>query len=231
MILHLSGGLILLTASWVWGQNFPSLAAPVAPGQLRDGRGRESPALHALQSLPAPLPGAETGSRQRCIFWETHPLHFHGTPHAAPGDEVTAFSFFPLGRRRVFFPSLIHSLLVLQRELQVPLLRYTGETRLPAQQAPGGHAVHGAPAAARPAETEVRRLRRRAPPPVPPPRAEAVPSAFRFKPVQKFDSCAGENYSGGGQAHPGAAEQTVIAQRQHHQQFLGQSAGAFLGAF
>lgn len=54
------------------------------------------------------------------------------------------------------------------------------------------------------------------------PPSEAVPSAFRFKPVQKFDSCAGENYSGGGQTHPGAAEQTVIAQRQHHQQFLGQ---------
>lgn len=59
-----------------------------------------------------------------------------------------------------------------------------------------------------------------APQPLPP---QPLPSAFRFKPVQKFDSCAGENYSGGGQAHPGAAEQTVIAQRQHHQQFLGQS--------
>lgn len=45
---------------------------------------------------------------------------------------------------------------------------------------------------------------------------------FRFKPVQKFDACSGENYSGGGQPHPGAAEQTVIAQSQHHQQFLGQ---------
>lgn len=44
----------------------------------------------------------------------------------------------------------------------------------------------------------------------------------RFKPVQKFDSCSGENYSGGGQPIPGAAEQTVIAQSQHHQQFLGQ---------
>lgn len=41
--------------------------------------------------------------------------------------------------------------------------------------------------------------------------------------MQKFDSCSGENYSGGGQTHPGAAEQTVIAQRQHHQQFLGPS--------
>lgn len=45
---------------------------------------------------------------------------------------------------------------------------------------------------------------------------------FRFKPVQKFDACSGENYSGGGQPNPGAAEQTVIAQSQHHQQFLGQ---------
>lgn len=44
---------------------------------------------------------------------------------------------------------------------------------------------------------------------------------FRFKPVQKFDSSSGENYSGGGQHHPGAAEQTVIAQSQHHQQFIG----------
>lgn len=48
-----------------------------------------------------------------------------------------------------------------------------------------------------------------------------MPCHFRFKPVQKFDACSGENYSGGGQPHPGAAEQTVIAQSQHHQQFLG----------
>lgn len=48
------------------------------------------------------------------------------------------------------------------------------------------------------------------------------PYDFRFKPVQKFDGCSGENYSGGAQPHPGAAEQTVIAQSQHHQQFLGQ---------
>lgn len=41
--------------------------------------------------------------------------------------------------------------------------------------------------------------------------------------MQKFDSCSGESYPGGAQTHPGAAEQTVIAQRQHHQQFLGQS--------
>ncbi|XP_056874816.1 transcription factor RFX3 isoform X3 [Takifugu flavidus] len=54
-------------------------------------------------------------------------------------------------------------------------------------------------------------------------RQQPVQQKQRFKPVQKFDSCAGENYSGGGQAHPGAAEQTVIAQRQHHQQFLDSS--------
>lgn len=51
--------------------------------------------------------------------------------------------------------------------------------------------------------------------------AKGEPRDFRFKPVQKFDAGSGENYSGGGQNHPGAAEQTVIAQSQHHQQFLG----------
>ncbi|CAF99219.1 unnamed protein product [Tetraodon nigroviridis] len=54
-------------------------------------------------------------------------------------------------------------------------------------------------------------------------RQQPVQQKQRFKPVQKFDSCSGENYSGGGQTHPGAAEQTVIAQRQHHQQFLDAS--------
>uniref|UniRef100_A0A3Q3QQ16 Transcription factor RFX3 n=1 Tax=Monopterus albus TaxID=43700 RepID=A0A3Q3QQ16_MONAL len=49
------------------------------------------------------------------------------------------------------------------------------------------------------------------------------PCHFRFKPVQKFDGSSGENYSGGGQHHPGAAEQSVIAQSQHHQQFLDAS--------
>lgn len=53
--------------------------------------------------------------------------------------------------------------------------------------------------------------------------ADCLNSLIRFKPVQKFDTCSGENYSSGGQSHPGAAEQTVIAQSQHHQQFLGQS--------
>uniref|UniRef100_A0A7N8X7L7 Transcription factor RFX3 n=1 Tax=Mastacembelus armatus TaxID=205130 RepID=A0A7N8X7L7_9TELE len=51
-------------------------------------------------------------------------------------------------------------------------------------------------------------------------RQQPVQQKQRFKPVQKFDGSSGENYSGGGQHHPGAAEQSVIAQSQHHQQFL-----------
>lgn len=138
------------------------------------------------------------------------------------GNRGFGFFFFVSAAAVVSVRRCFHPLLVLQRKLQVSLLRYTRETRLSAQQAAGGHAVHGPETAARPAEAEVNtfwdaprvssRLFRR------------FPSAFsRFKPVQKFDSCSGENYSGGGQTHPGAAEQTVIAQRQHHQQFLGQS--------
>uniref|UniRef100_A0AAQ6AB18 Transcription factor RFX3 n=1 Tax=Amphiprion ocellaris TaxID=80972 RepID=A0AAQ6AB18_AMPOC len=53
-------------------------------------------------------------------------------------------------------------------------------------------------------------------------RQQPVQQKQRFKPVQKFDAGSGENYSGGGQHHPGAEEQTVIAQSQQHQQFLGQ---------
>ncbi|KAK7895227.1 hypothetical protein WMY93_020552 [Mugilogobius chulae] len=45
----------------------------------------------------------------------------------------------------------------------------------------------------------------------------------RFKPVQKFDTSSGDSYSGGGQHQSGVAEQTVIAQSQHHQQFLDAS--------
>ena len=45
----------------------------------------------------------------------------------------------------------------------------------------------------------------------------------RFKPVAKVDAMSGENYSGAAVQHTAnAAEQTVIAQSQHHQQFLGQ---------
>uniref|UniRef100_A0A3B3TE19 Transcription factor RFX3 n=1 Tax=Paramormyrops kingsleyae TaxID=1676925 RepID=A0A3B3TE19_9TELE len=45
----------------------------------------------------------------------------------------------------------------------------------------------------------------------------------RFKPVQKVDGMSSENFSAGGQHPPSAAEQTVIAQSQHHQQFLDAS--------
>ncbi|XP_024917915.1 transcription factor RFX3 isoform X4 [Cynoglossus semilaevis] len=54
-------------------------------------------------------------------------------------------------------------------------------------------------------------------------RQQPVQQKQRFKPVQKFDGNSGDNYSGGGQHQPGAAEQTVIAQSQHHQQFLDAS--------
>ncbi|KAM6987174.1 transcription factor RFX3 isoform 2-T2 [Aplochiton taeniatus] len=51
-------------------------------------------------------------------------------------------------------------------------------------------------------------------------RQQPVQQKQRFKPVPKVDGGSGENYSGGGQHTPSAAEQTVIAQSQHHQQFL-----------
>ncbi|XP_019723568.1 transcription factor RFX3 isoform X4 [Hippocampus comes] len=54
-------------------------------------------------------------------------------------------------------------------------------------------------------------------------RQQPVQQKQRFKPVQKFDTSPTENYSSGGHNHPGAAEQTVIAQSQHHQQFLDAS--------
>lgn len=127
-------------------------------------------------------------------------------------------------------------LFTLQRELQISLLRNTCETRLAAQPAPRRHAVHGTPTAARSAETEVRgRLGAH----VQYTQYSLGSCSFffyiytycrccRFKPVQKFDGCTGENYSSGGQHLPGAEEQTVIAQSQHHQQFLGQLLFLFL---
>ncbi|XP_055087679.1 transcription factor RFX3 isoform X1 [Periophthalmus magnuspinnatus] len=54
-------------------------------------------------------------------------------------------------------------------------------------------------------------------------RQQPVQQKQRFKPVQKFDTSSGDSYSGGGQHQPGVAEQTVIAQSQHHQQFLDAS--------
>ncbi|XP_072309165.1 transcription factor RFX3 isoform X3 [Eucyclogobius newberryi] len=54
-------------------------------------------------------------------------------------------------------------------------------------------------------------------------RQQPVQQKQRFKPVQKFDTGSGDGYSGGAQPQPGVAEQTVIAQSQHHQQFLDAS--------
>ncbi|XP_018611441.2 transcription factor RFX3 isoform X1 [Scleropages formosus] len=54
-------------------------------------------------------------------------------------------------------------------------------------------------------------------------RQQPVQQKQRFKPVQKADGMGGENFSGGGQHTPSTAEQTVIAQSQHHQQFLDAS--------
>uniref|UniRef100_A0A8C1Y7P6 Transcription factor RFX3 n=1 Tax=Cyprinus carpio TaxID=7962 RepID=A0A8C1Y7P6_CYPCA len=51
-------------------------------------------------------------------------------------------------------------------------------------------------------------------------RQQPVQQKQRFKPVQKLDGVSGENFSSGGQHTPNAAEQTFIAQSQHHQQFL-----------
>ncbi|KAJ8401598.1 hypothetical protein AAFF_G00379150 [Aldrovandia affinis] len=54
-------------------------------------------------------------------------------------------------------------------------------------------------------------------------RQQPVQQKQRLKPVQKVDSTGGENVSGSSQHTPSAAEQTVIAQSQHHQQFLDAS--------
>ncbi|XP_016316065.1 transcription factor RFX3-like [Sinocyclocheilus anshuiensis] len=51
-------------------------------------------------------------------------------------------------------------------------------------------------------------------------RQQPVQQKQRFKPVPKLDGVSGENFPTGGQHTPNAAEQTFIAQSQHHQQFL-----------
>lgn len=60
----------------------------MAPRQLRDGRGREPAAEHPLLPLPATLPGAEAGARQRRLLWQTHPLRLHGLAHPPSGHQV-----------------------------------------------------------------------------------------------------------------------------------------------
>ncbi|KAJ8408613.1 hypothetical protein AAFF_G00252480 [Aldrovandia affinis] len=54
-------------------------------------------------------------------------------------------------------------------------------------------------------------------------RQQPVQQKQRFKPVQKMDGLGDETFSAGGQNAASAAEQTVIAQSQHHQQFLDAS--------
>lgn len=68
-----------------------SFEAPVAVGQLRDSRGRKFTTIHPLQSLSASLPGAEIGSCKCSLFWQTHPLHLHGTPYKTPWNKVSYF--------------------------------------------------------------------------------------------------------------------------------------------
>lgn len=80
----------------------------MAVGQLRDSRGRKSTTIHPLQSLSAPLSGAETGPCKCSLFWQTHPLHLHGTPYKAPWDKVSffCFSLVPLLFEQFFHPCI-----------------------------------------------------------------------------------------------------------------------------
>ncbi|KAJ8285286.1 hypothetical protein GJAV_G00025080 [Gymnothorax javanicus] len=54
-------------------------------------------------------------------------------------------------------------------------------------------------------------------------RQQPVHQKQRLKPLQRVDGWGGDSFSGGSQQGPSAAEQTVIAQSQHHQQFLDAS--------
>lgn len=125
----------------------------------------------------------------------------------------------------------------MQRELQVSLLRDTREARLAVEPAAGGHAIHGTATATCTSETEVHfvfyfpffpgylfiLLVRK--------HTIFLSTVcinsmwfYRFKSVQKADGFLGDNYANTGHHNPNAAEQTVLAQSQHHQQFLGKEA-------
>ncbi|TSM28175.1 Transcription factor RFX3 [Bagarius yarrelli] len=54
-------------------------------------------------------------------------------------------------------------------------------------------------------------------------RQQPVHQKQRFKSVQKADGFLGDGYSSSGPHNPSAAEQTVLTQSQHHQQFLDAS--------
>lgn len=66
----------------------PPPSGTVAVGQLRDGGGGEPPPQHPLLPLPAALPAAEAGARQRRLLRKTHPLRLHGAAHAPPRHQV-----------------------------------------------------------------------------------------------------------------------------------------------
>lgn len=194
----------------------------MAAGQLRDGRGRESAPLHPLQSLPAPLSGAETGPGQRRVLREAHPLHLHGVANPPLRNPVRIARTSPLVDTLGCVSSPV-SRLEFQRELEVSLLRDPREAGLSSEPVAGGHAVYGAETAARPAEAEV--VTRAACHQRSASCDRSLSFSFcpvsRFKPVPKMDGVSGDNFSSGGQHTPSAAEQTFIAQSQHHQQFLG----------
>ncbi|XP_057177381.1 transcription factor RFX3 isoform X2 [Triplophysa rosa] len=54
-------------------------------------------------------------------------------------------------------------------------------------------------------------------------RQQPVQQKQRFKPVQKVDGVTADSFSSSGQHTPSAAEQSFIAQSQHHQQYLDAS--------
>lgn len=62
--------------------------AAVAPGQLRDRGGRESPQKFTVQPLPAALSGAQAGPSERRLLWEANPLRVHGPADSAAGHQV-----------------------------------------------------------------------------------------------------------------------------------------------
>lgn len=62
--------------------------AAVAAGQLRDGGGGEPASVLTVQPLLEALSRTETGSGQRSLLWETHPLRLHGPEDSPPRHQV-----------------------------------------------------------------------------------------------------------------------------------------------
>lgn len=134
------------------------------------------------------------------------------------GSSSPSHSFLP------FFVSLF-----LQRQLEVSLLRHPRQAGLAAQPAAGGYPVHGHEAAACPPETKVSFLFSpflldlkttsllRVSPGFPEPVSYWV---CRFKPLQKVDGMS-DSVCGSSQHCSSTPEQSVAAQSQHHQQYIG----------